>query len=55
MLSPGEIVIPRSAAKSADTAKAFIDALKESDGDSEEPSYAKVLDAHQSSKRKSKT
>lgn len=54
MLSPGEIVIPRSAAKSADTAKAFIDALKESDGDSEEPSYAKVLDAHRKLEKKVK-
>lgn len=54
MLSPGEIVIPRSAAKSADTAKAFIDALKESNGDSEEPSYAKVLDAHRKLEKKVK-
>lgn len=55
LLSPGEIVIPRSAAKSAESAKAFIDALKESDGgDSEEPSYGKVLEAHRKLEKKVK-
>lgn len=41
-LSPGEIVIPRSAAKDKKKAKAFLDAL---DGWDEKPSYAKVLKA----------
>lgn len=39
-LSPGEIVIPRSAAGSKKAAKAFIEALDDWD---EEPSYGKVL------------
>lgn len=43
-LSPGEIVIPRSAAGSREAAKAFIDALDDWD---EEPSYGKVLKARQ--------
>jgi len=41
-LSPGEIVIPRSAAGSKEKAKAFIEALDDWD---EEPSYGKVLKA----------
>lgn len=41
-LSPGEIVIPRSAAGSKEKAKAFLDALDDWD---EEPSYSKVLKA----------
>lgn len=43
-LSPGEIVIPRTAAGSKKDAKAFIDALDDWD---EEPSYGKVLKARQ--------
>lgn len=44
MLSPGEIVIPRSAAKSSTKAKAFIDAVMNGDKDEdEEPSYADVV------------
>lgn len=43
-LSPGEIVIPRSAAGSKKAAKAFIEALDDWD---EEPSYGKVLKARQ--------
>jgi len=43
-LSPGEIVIPRSAAGSKKEAKKFIDALDDWD---EEPSYGKVLKARQ--------
>jgi hypothetical protein len=43
-LSPGEIVIPRSAAMSKKDAKKFIDALDDWD---EEPSYGKVLKARQ--------
>lgn len=54
LLSPGEIVIPRSAAKDAESAKAFIDALKESDSDKEEPSYGKVLEAHRKLEQKVK-
>lgn len=42
MLSPGEIVIPRSAAQDKNKAKAFLDAL---DGWEDKPSYAKVLKA----------
>ena len=43
-LSPGEIVIPRSAAGSKKDAKSFIEALTDWD---EEPSYSKVLQARQ--------
>lgn len=44
MLSPGEIVVPRSAAKSSTKAKAFIDAVMNGDKDEdEEPSYADVV------------
>jgi len=43
-LSPGEIVIPRTAAGSKKDAKKFIDALDDWD---EEPSYGKVLKARQ--------
>lgn len=43
-LSPGEIVIPRTAAGSKKEAKKFIDALDDWD---EEPSYGKVLKARQ--------
>ena len=42
MLSPGEIVIPRTAAQDKKKAKAFLDAL---DGWDEKPSYSKVLKA----------
>lgn len=42
MLSPGEIVIPRTAAQDKKKAKAFLDAL---DGWDEKPSYTKVLKA----------
>lgn len=42
MLSPGEIVIPRTAARDKTKAKQFLDAL---DGWDEKPSYAKVLKA----------
>jgi hypothetical protein len=42
--SPGEIIIPRSAATSPEKAKAFIDALDDWD---DEPSYGKVLKARQ--------
>ena len=41
-LSPGEIVIPRSAAGSKKDAKSFIEALTDWD---DEPSYSKVLKA----------
>ena len=47
MLSPGEIVIPRSAAQDKQKAKSFLDAL---DGWNEKPSYAKVLKARRASK-----
>ena len=43
-LSPGEIVIPRSAAGSKKSAKSFIEAMSDWD---EEPSYSKVLQARQ--------
>jgi hypothetical protein len=43
-LSPGEIVIPRSAAGSKKDAKSFIEALTDWD---DEPSYSKVLQARQ--------
>jgi hypothetical protein len=43
-LSPGEIVIPRSAAGSKKAAKSFIESLDDWD---EEPSYSKVLKARQ--------
>lgn len=43
-LSPGEIVIPRSAAGSREAAKSFIDSLDDFD---DEPSYGKVLKARQ--------
>ena len=46
-LSPGEIVIPRSAAGSKKDAKSFIEALTDWD---EEPSYSKVLQARQKKK-----
>lgn len=45
MLSPGEIVIPRSKAKSADKAKAFIDDLL-SHHSKKEMTYGHVLQAH---------
>lgn len=47
MLSPGEIVIPRSAAKDKAKAKAFLDAL---DGWEDKPSYSKVLKARRARK-----
>jgi hypothetical protein len=46
-LSPGEIVIPRSAAGSKKAAKSFIDSLDDWD---DEPSYGKVLKARQQKK-----
>ena len=46
-LSPGEIVIPRSAAGSKKAAKSFIDSLDDWD---EEPSYSKVLKARSQKK-----
>lgn len=46
-LSPGEIVIPRSAAGSKKAAKSFIDSLDDWD---EEPSYSKVLKARNQKK-----
>lgn len=49
MLSPGEIVIPRTKSKDPDKAKEFIDNLMSKDGKenySEEPSYHKVLKSH---------
>jgi len=51
MLSPGEIVIPRSAAKDPEKAKAFIDHIKkskssESSSSDEGPSYGKLLEQH---------
>lgn len=46
-LSPGEIVIPRSAANSKKAAKSFIDSLDDWD---EEPSYSKVLQARSQKK-----
>lgn len=45
-LSPGEIVVPRSAAKSPDKAKAFIDALMKGNQDDEPEGYARVLKSH---------
>lgn len=47
MLSPGEIVIPRTASKSPEKAKAFIDALKKRSklDAGEEPSFGHVLAA----------
>lgn len=48
MLSPDEIVVPRTAAKDPEKAKAFIDALmkdKESKGSGEEPSFGHVIAA----------
>lgn len=46
MLSPGEIVIPRSKAKDADKAKEFIDHLKGSKSKSDAKGYGKVLEAN---------
>lgn len=46
-LSPGEIVIPRSAASSKKAAKSFIDSLDDWD---DEPSYGKVLKARSQKK-----
>ena len=46
-LSPGEIVIPRSAAGSKKAAKSFIESLDDWD---DEPSYGKVLKARQQKK-----
>lgn len=48
MLSPGEIVIPRTAAKDADKAKAFIDKIKGSSSKSsaKEKGYGAVLEAN---------
>jgi len=49
MLSPGEIVIPRSHSDSPEKAKEFIDHLMKGhkkEEDSEEMSYGKVLEAH---------
>lgn len=45
VLSPGEIVIPRSHAKDPESAKSFIDAIMASKGDDGAPGYAKVLRA----------
>lgn len=47
MLSPGEIVVPKSAAKSSEKAKEFIDALKKRHKveAGEEPNFGKVLAA----------
>ena len=49
MLSPGEIVIPRTKAKDPTKAKAFVDEVlktnKKESGD-DEMSYGKVLEAH---------
>ncbi len=49
MLSPGEIVIPRSKAKDADKAKAFIDELMRKKKAKDEPTksgYSKILELH---------
>jgi hypothetical protein len=48
MLSPGEIVIPRSKASDPTKAKAFVDNLLKSDkkGGDDDMSYGKVLEAH---------
>lgn len=49
MLSPGEIVIPRSAAKDKEKAKEFIDELMKKKSAKDEPGksgYAKILEAH---------
>ena len=50
MLSPGEIVVPRSHAGSADKAKEFIDKLKGSSGKTDH--FAKVLAANKKLKQK---
>lgn len=49
MLSPGEIVVPRSAAQDADKAKEFIDALMKKKKGADDPGragFSKVLQAH---------
>jgi hypothetical protein len=48
MLSPGEIVIPRSKASDPTKAKQFVDGLLKSDkkGGDDDMSYGKVLEAH---------
>lgn len=51
MLSPGEIVIPRTMASDSEKAKAFIDHLMSSkEKRSDKTGYAKVLEAHRSLK-----
>lgn len=60
MLSPGEIVVPRTKAKDPDKAKAFIDQLmakkgkSSSSSDSGPQGYSKVLDAHRKLEQKVK-
>ena len=46
MLSPGEIVIPRSHAKSSDLAKEFIDHLMAHKKGTDGKGYGKILEAH---------
>lgn len=48
LLSPGEIVIPRSKAKDADKAKEFIDHVKGKVSKEEPKSYGELLKAHKS-------
>jgi hypothetical protein len=55
MLSPGEIVIPRSKAEDPEKAKSFVDNLMKNKGPEEDDlSYAKILKAHHELKEKVK-
>lgn len=52
MLSPGEIVIPRSKAKDPEKAKAFVDHVMKGHEGEDEVTYAHVLKAHNELKEK---
>jgi hypothetical protein len=54
MLSPGEVVLPRTAAKDGEAAKAFVEALKKRKAAAEPTSggYARVLKAHENLKKR---
>lgn len=54
LLSPGEIVIPRSAAQDPTKAKAFIDHIMKQQAEGEPEGYAKVLKAHKALEKRIK-
>jgi len=46
ILSPGEVVLPRSISKDGDKAKEFVEALRKKQGKAHEAGFGKVLAAH---------